>query len=236
MPKMGGKTAAHTYWLSKRECRPGVQDPNLFITVSLDARVLYGTRSSAVAVLTTKSHIFSTGYHQATVAVMLCSVGTQCKLNKDKVRKKNHKCMELNSVNILRMRQNGRHFQEDIFQHIFVNENEWISIKISLKFVPKCQINTILALVQIMAWCRPGDKPLSQPMTLPQWFKARLWNAMYIYEYIYINFHTRTNKSKSLITLDNKKSHGAARFPVRQLEIYYCFICLICDHLNYRGQ
>ena len=23
MPKMGGKTVAHTYWLSKRECPPG---------------------------------------------------------------------------------------------------------------------------------------------------------------------------------------------------------------------
>ena len=28
----------------------------------------------------------------------------------------------------------------------------WISIKISLKFVPKGTINNILALVQIMAW------------------------------------------------------------------------------------
>ena len=127
-----------------------------------------------------QNHTFSTGYHQATVAVMLCSVGTQCKLNKDKVRKKNHKCMELNSVNKLRLRQSGRHFAEDIFQHIFVYENAWISIKTSFKFVPKGQINVILALVQIMAWCRSGDKPLFEPMTLPQWFKTRLWNAIYI--------------------------------------------------------
>ena len=40
---------------------------------------------------------------------------------------------------------------------------------------------------------------------------------------MYIKCPTRTNKSKSLITLDNKKSPEAARFPVRQLEIYYCF-------------
>ena len=33
-----------------------------------------------------------------------------------------------------------------------------------LKFVPKGQMNNILALVQIMAWRRPGDKPLSEPM------------------------------------------------------------------------
>ena len=38
------------------------------------------------------------------------------------------------------------------------------AIKISLKFVPKGPINNIPALVQIMAWRRPGDKPLSEPM------------------------------------------------------------------------
>ena len=37
-------------------------------------------------------------------------------------------------------------------------------IKNSLKFVPKGPINDIPALVQIMAWRRPGDKPLSEPM------------------------------------------------------------------------
>ena len=34
----------------------------------------------------------------------------------------------------------------------------------SLKFVPKSPINNIPALVQIMAWPRTGDKPLSEPM------------------------------------------------------------------------
>ena len=41
-----------------------------------------------------------------------------------------------------------------------------ISIKISLKFIPKGPINNIPALVQIMAWCRPGDKPLSELMVV----------------------------------------------------------------------
>ena len=36
-----------------------------------------------------------------------------------------------------------------IFQTTFLNENVLISIKISLKFVPKGQINNIPALVQI---------------------------------------------------------------------------------------
>ena len=64
-------------------------------------------------------------------------------------------------VNTLRPRQNGRHFTDDIFNYIFLNENVWIPIKISLKFVPKYRIKNIPALVQIMAWRRPGDKPLS---------------------------------------------------------------------------
>ena len=46
----------------------------------------------------------------------------------------------------------------------FLNENVRIAIKISLNFVPKGSINNILALVQTMAWCRPGNKPLSEPM------------------------------------------------------------------------
>ena len=84
--------------------------------------------------------------------------------------------------NTLRPRQNGRHFADDIFKCIFLNENVWIPTKISLKFFPKGPINNIPALVSIMAWRRPGDKPLSEPMmvslathicvTRPQWVKA----------------------------------------------------------------
>ena len=50
-------------------------------------------------------------------------------------------------INTLRPRQDGRHFPDDIFKCIFLNENVLISIKISLKFVPKGQINNIPALV-----------------------------------------------------------------------------------------
>ena len=50
-------------------------------------------------------------------------------------------------VNTLRPRQNDRHFPDDIFKWIFLNENVWILINISLKFVPKGLINNIPALV-----------------------------------------------------------------------------------------
>ena len=85
-------------------------------------------------------------------------------------------------LNTLRPRQNGRHFPDDIFDYIFLNANVRILLAISLKFVPRGPILYILALFQIMAWRRPGDKPLSEPMmiilqthicvTLPQWVNA----------------------------------------------------------------
>ena len=83
--------------------------------------------------------------------------------------------------NTLRPRQNGRRFVDDTFKRIFLDENVIISIKISLKFVRKGPINNIPALVQITAWRRSGDAPLSEPMlvsllthvcvTRPQWVK-----------------------------------------------------------------
>ena len=88
----------------------------------------------------------------------------------------------MTKLNTLRLRQNGRHFADDVLKCIFLNENMWISLEISLKFVPEGPINNIPALVQIMAWRRPGDKPLSEPMmvsllthicvTRPQWVNS----------------------------------------------------------------
>ena len=82
-------------------------------------------------------------------------------------------------LNTLRQRQNGGHFPIDVYKCICLNENVWISLKISQKFVPKVPINNIPALLQIMAWHHSGDKPLSEPMmvsllmhiciTPPQW-------------------------------------------------------------------
>ena len=58
----------------------------------------------------------------------------------------------------------GQNFPDDIFWWIFLNENVCISIKISFKFVITGPVNNIPALVQIIAWRRPGDKPVSESM------------------------------------------------------------------------
>ena len=87
-------------------------------------------------------------------------------------------------LNILRLGQNDCHFPDDIFKYIFLNENVLILIEISLKFIFKCPINNNPVLVQIMAWCRTGNKPLSEPMmvrlspyiciTRPHWVKGHM--------------------------------------------------------------
>ena len=101
-------------------------------------------------------------------------------------------------VNTLGPRQNGRHFADDTVSRIFVNENVRISMKLSLKFVP---INNIPALVQIMAWRRSGDKPLSEPVmvslpthicvTRPQWVNCmRQWlDINMLYNHIWRIWH-----------------------------------------------
>ena len=50
----------------------------------------------------------------------------------------------------------GRYFQ----MHLKMFD----SLKVSLKYIFKVQFSNITALVHIIAWCRPGGKPLSEPM------------------------------------------------------------------------
>ena len=74
-----------------------------------------------------------------------------------------------NCFNSLRPKQNGHHFADDIFKCIFLNENIWILLQISLKFVPEVRIKNIPALVQIMAWRRPSDKHYLNQWWLVYW-------------------------------------------------------------------
>ena len=98
-------------------------------------------------------------------------------------------------LNTLRPRQNAWwSFRRRHFRFVLLNENVWISIKISLKFLPKGPINNIPAMVPIMTWRRPGNKPLSKPMmvsllthicaTRPQWVKDINYHFFFIARYI----------------------------------------------------
>ena len=88
-------------------------------------------------------------------------------------------------LSYVQLTHRGRHKMVAISQTTFSNGFSWMKMyEIRLTFhsslfVPKGQINDFSALVQIMAWRRPGDKPLSEPMTFsllthtcvtqPQW-------------------------------------------------------------------
>ena len=95
---------------------------------------------------------------------------------------------------LLRLRQNRRHFV-DIFKSIFLNENALISIEISLKFIPKGPINNILVVVQIMAWRRPGDKPLSESVMIS------LLTHIYVTPSRWVNILTEVVNPEMLMSL-----------------------------------
>ena len=67
----------------------------------------------------------------------------------------------IGKIDKLRLSQDGCHFPDNILKCILLNENVRIPIKFSLKFGSKGPVNNISALLQIMAWCQPDDKPLS---------------------------------------------------------------------------
>ena len=129
--------------------------------------------------------------------------------------------------------QNGHHFADDIFQDIFLNENVWISIKISLKFVPKGLINNIPALVQIMTWRRPGDKPLSEPMMVillmhictsrHQWFK---WGSA-----AWCSNLTQYSLSKKAVLC---RQHFEMHY-IRRKNMYFRIISMKCVPMHHTG-
>ena len=63
--------------------------------------------------------------------------------------------------------QNGRRFADDTIKYIY--EKFCILIPISMKLIPKDQINNKSAFVHVMAWCNGlGEEPLSE--TMLTWF------------------------------------------------------------------
>ena len=71
--------------------------------------------------------------------------------------------------------QYGRHFADYIFKCIFMNEKFCILIQVSLKFIPKGQIDNNSALFQAMAWRRTGDKPLPEAIQ-NQFINTKIWH------------------------------------------------------------
>ena len=129
-------------------------------------------------------------------------------------------------LNTLRPRQDGCLFPDHMKCTIL--------IKISLTFVPKAPINNIPALVQIMAWRRPGDKPLSEPMmvsllthiciTRPQWVNANeaslknmnKWQTPYESTENYWYYHNKTKHTKAMCIFYGIYCEGGTQGPFYQ--------------------
>ena len=90
-------------------------------------------------------------------------------------------------------------FRRRYFQVHFL---EWKCMNFDQNFIEVCprgSINNIPALVQIMAWRRQGDKPLSKPMmgsflthicvTRPQWVKRCCFTNWGLMTYVYYIIH-----------------------------------------------
>ena len=102
-------------------------------------------------------------------------------------------------------------------QTTYSNAFSWMKmyefpIKISLKFVPKGSINNIPALVQIMAWRWPGDKPLSEAMMV------RLLMHICVIQPQWVNISVYCRNSK-IFLVDFFLSHTLSRFPLKMLKM-----------------
>ena len=136
-------------WIDLKNFRPRVIHNSIcafYASTNVTVYFVYflAQMSSYYEILTQKGNV-----HTVTIA----SVG-----NENTKYPSHFKCY----FNTLRPGQNGRCFADDISKCISLNENVWIAIRFSLKFIPRASINNIPALVQMMAWRRSGDKPSSE--------------------------------------------------------------------------
>ena len=139
--------------------------------------------------------------------------------------------MRLVIVNTLRPRQNGRRFPDDIFKRLFLNENVWTSINISLKVVPMGPINNIPALVPIMAWHRQGDKPLSEPMMISLLTHICVTSMSYSHSSL-----AWVNPALSCHELHySDVIMGAMASQITGVSIVYSTVCSGVDQRNYQG-
>ena len=93
----------------------------------------------------------------------------------------------------IKQRQNGHHFAYDILQLIFFNEDVWILIQISQKFVHKAPINNKPTLVEITDCCWKDNKPLFKPMMSTKTVASLyLIDLNFLFWFIALNHVTQT--------------------------------------------
>ena len=133
--------------------------------------------------------------------------------------------MRKDNINALRPKWlpfRRRHLQTHFLQWICLN-----LITISLKSIPKVRINNIPASVQIKAWRRPGNKPLSEPMmvalrmyicvTRPQWVNGSQYSA-----YNYSHFILYTPLFRNSHKIYSRGDGFSIKMPAYQYEKSHC--------------
>ena len=85
-------------------------------------------------------------------------------------------CLGLNVLMHLPLDKMVAISQKTFSNAVFINENFCVLIPISLKFIPKGPIDNKSSLVQVMAWCQTGNKPLSEPM-MTQFTDTYMWHT-----------------------------------------------------------
>ena len=126
------------------------------------------------------------------------------------------------NIKILRLRKKWPPFCRWHFQMHFLET--CILIQISLKFIPECPTDNESALVQVMAWCRTGDKPL--PLPVQRYIHIYIYgNATVSVHIFYIRDHRYfcesihylpTFTSPFMCRSNNKLSYKALRDRLRQ--------------------
>ena len=145
----------------------------------------------------------------------------------------------------LRPEQNGWYFADNFFNGVFMKEYFWILTEISLKFVPHSSINDKSVMIQIMAWCQTGDRPL------PEQMKTDFSDAYIHYSgcfelyanTVFVNFFffatVRTLKSKNcnnanlVITDDTEVCHNDNKVGIITTLSFQCIYWWFCARIQY---
>ena len=111
-----------------------------------------------------------------------------------------------------------------------MNANIRISIKISLKFVPKGSINNIPALVQIMAWRWPGDMPLSEPMMVRLLTHICVTRSQWVNAAALVDSIRITSISKYVITINYSMFYKMHRVILYRVLLWFYHYSLVDPH------
>ena len=106
-------------------------------------------------------------------------------------------------VNSISPGQNSRHFTDNIFRCIFMNEKFCILIKISLKYVSKGLINNNPALFSIMAWRQKALHSLLYAIIfqcLPNYSQSHQTWLMFFTSHFKFNFNISTMTMPDIVS------------------------------------